>query len=217
MNQRIRKNFIAAVCLLFAFAVWTWVVCTVDVQPIGPNGSAVGLATVNEAVHRQTGVCLPLYVLTDWLSLVPLGFAAGFALMGLGQWIHRKRLLAVDRRILALGGFYAVVVTAYVCFEVLAINFRPVLLDGLLEVSYPSSTTVLVLCVMPTARLQLRSRIRNHSLRPLISAAIAVFALLMVVGRLFSGVHWLTDIIGGILLSAGLVQLYRTVCCLLEK
>ncbi len=217
MNQRIRKNFIAAACLLFVFAAWTWVVCTVDVQPIGPKGSAVGLATVNEAVHRQTGVCLPLYVLTDWLSLIPLGFAVGFAFVGLGQWIRRKRLLAVDRSILVLGVFYAVVVTAYVCFEVLAVNFRPVLLDSLLEASYPSSTTVLVLCVMSTARQQLCSRIRNHGLRRWFSASIAVFALLMVVGRLFSGVHWLTDIIGGILLSAGLVQLYRTVCCLLEK
>jgi undecaprenyl-diphosphatase len=30
----------------------------------------------------------------------------------------------------------------------------------------------------------------------------------MVAARLASGVHWLTDIIGGILLSAGLVMIY---------
>lgn len=217
MNKKTRKNFIAAACLLLAFAVWTCIVCTVDVRPIGPNGSKVGLATVNGAVHRLTGVCLPLYLLTDWLSLIPLGFAAGFAVLGLGQWIRRRRLLAVDRSILILGGFYTLVMAAYVCFEGLVVNFRPVLIDGVLEASYPSSTTVLVLCVMATARLQLQSRIRNRSFRRWISASVSVFSLLMVVGRAVSGVHWLSDIVGGILLSAGLVQLYRGVCRLWGK
>ena len=36
-----------------------------------------------------------------------------------------------------------------------------------------------------------------------------IFALLMVVARLLSGVHWLTDIVGGVLLSTGLVTLYK--------
>jgi undecaprenyl-diphosphatase len=30
----------------------------------------------------------------------------------------------------------------------------------------------------------------------------------MVVGRMLSGVHWASDIIGGILLSLGLIMLY---------
>ena len=39
----------------------------------------------------------------------------------------------------------------------------------------------------------------------------------MVIGRLISGVHWLTDIIGGVLLSAGIVMMYYTVTSLKEK
>lgn len=198
-------------CLLAAFALWTAAVCLVDVQAIGPRGSTVGLAALNRAFHTLTGVRMPLYTITDWLSLIPLLFALGFACLGLMQWIRRKSLLKVDDSILVLGGFYAVVTAVYTLFEVCVVNFRPVLIDGVLEASYPSSTTVLVLCVMPTAVMQLRSRIKHRAFRRFSSFMIAAFTVFMVAGRLVSGVHWLTDVIGGALLSSGLVTLYNAV------
>ena len=81
-------------------------------------------------------------------------------------------------------------------------------IEGRLEASYPSSTTLLVLCVMPTTMMQLRKRMQNPILRRCVCAVISAFIAFMVVGRLISGVQWLTDIIGGILLSAGLVIIY---------
>lgn len=197
--------------LLAAFAIWTAAVCLVNVQRIGPQGSTVGFATMNGFFHELTGVHLTWYYLTDWLSLIPLGLAMGFGLLGISQWMKRKRLLKVDRSLLVLGGFYMVVMAFYVLFEALAVNFRPVLLEGRLEASYPSSTTVLVLCVMITAMMQLNDRIRNQHLRRWVAAAMLIFTALMVAGRIISGVHWLSDIIGGILLSAGLILLYAAV------
>ena len=205
-----KRHFYIAVCLLAAFFLWTAAVCMIDVQPIGPEGSAVGFAALNGFVHRLTGVHMALYTLTDWLSVIPPMFLAGFALLGLVQWVKRKHLLKVDRSILVLGGFYLVVLAAYAFFEVFAVNYRPVLINGILEVSYPSSTTMLVMCVMPTALLQLRSRIRSGAVRRWVSIAITAFTLFMVIGRLISGVHWFTDIIGGALLSAGLVMMYHS-------
>lgn len=198
----------AAIALLGAFALWTAAVCLVDVQAIGPQGSAVGFAALNGWVHRFTGVHMELYVLTDILSLAPAGCILGFGLLGLAQWIQRRSILKVDRSILALGGFYLAVMAAYVLFEAFPVNFRPVLIDGRLEASYPSSTTMLVLCVMPTAAMQLHGRIADGRLRRWTCAGIAIFSALMVLARMISGVHWFTDIIGGMLLSAGLVSLY---------
>lgn len=199
-----QKKLWTALALLAAFALWTLAVKWVDVQPIGPLSSSVGFAALNGAFHRMTGVHWSLYTLTDWLSLIPLGFVAGFGVLGLAQWIRRKKLLRVDRSILILGGFYLAVLAAFVLFEVFPVNFRPVLIEGVLEASYPSSTTMLVMCVMPTAAMELRRRIRNRA----VTWIIAAFTVFMVAGRLLSGVHWLTDIIGGGLLSAGLVILY---------
>jgi len=207
-NQR---NFCIALCLLAAFAVWTAAVHLVDVQPIGPQESAVGFATLNRFIHDLTGVHQSLYSITDWLGLLPLGVVMGFAVLGLVQWIQRKDIRKVDYSILILGCFYLFVMAVFVFFEEFVVNYRPVLIEGILEASYPSSTTMLVMCVMPTAAMQLSNRIGNRVFRQCALGTIYAFIAFMVSGRLLSGVHWLTDIIGGILLSLGLVMLYSSV------
>ena len=208
MKTHSKRNLYLGLASLAVFLLWTVMVSRIDVQAIGPHGSTVGFASLNRLVHNFTGVHMRLYTITDWLSLIPLGFAAGFALLGLVQWVRRGRLLHVDRSILILGGYYAVVMAVFLFFERCVINYRPILIDGVLETSYPSSTTMLVLTIMPTAIMQLNGRIKRPALRRIIRSILAVFTGAMVIGRLFSGVHWFSDIVGGILLSAGLVWLY---------
>jgi len=203
---------IIAACSLAAFALWTAALCFVDVQPIGPQGSEVGFAALNSFVHGLTGVHMGLYVLTDWLSILPVCFVIGFAILGLCQWIKRKKLRLVDRSILVLGCLYVVVMVTYLLFETFAINFRPVLINGVLEPSYPSSTTLLVMCVIPTSAVQLGGRIKRPSVRRSICILLYAFTIFMLVARLMSGVHWASDIIGGILLSSGYMMLYRSLC-----
>ena len=208
MEKKNKKRLVLGVSLVVAFVLWTILVCFVDVRAIGPEGSSVGFAALNGFVHELTGVNWFLYTITDWLGIVPIAVALGFAILGLVQLIKRKSLWKVDHSILALGVFYIVVMAAYIFFEVVVINYRPTLIDGYLEASYPSSTTMLVMCVMPTAAMQLNARIKNTVLRRFAVIAIVVFTAFMVIGRLLSGVHWITDIIGGALLSAGLVTMY---------
>lgn len=204
-----RKNLYISLCFIGAFALWTALVLNVDVREVGPNGSVVGFATVNIFVHRLTGVNFSLYNVTDWLGIVPIGVMLSFASLGLVQWIKRKKLRSVDGGILVLGGFYVAVSFVYVFFEIFEVNYRPVLINGYLEASYPSSTTVLVMCVMPTAYMQIKKRINNKALCGCVCVAITSFTVFMVIGRLVSGVHWVTDIIGGALISTGLVMMYR--------
>ena len=209
--EKIRKKmFFMGAGLIAVFVLWTVLVSYVDVRAIGPNGSSVGFATLNGYVHDLTGVNMRLYSITDWLGLVPIGVAFGFAVLGLVQWIKRKSLFKVDRGILALGGFYVAVMAVYILFEYVVINCRPTLIDGYLEASYPSSTTMLVMCAMPTAMMQLHARIKSDVFRRCVLISIAAFTAFMVIGRLASGVHWLTDIIGATLVSAGLVITYAS-------
>ena len=199
-----------------AFALWTVAVRFADVQAIGPLDSSVGMASLNGWFHRLTGVHMTLYTLTDWLSLIPIGMVIGFAALGLAQWIKRRSLRKVDADILALGGFYILVGGTFALFEVCVINHRPVLIEGVLEASYPSSTTLLVGCILPTTIRQCR-RIRRQTQRRCLVAVLIAFTAFMIVARLVSGVHWLTDIIGGVLLSAGTVSLYAAVCRLTSR
>ena len=198
-------------CLLTAFVLWTVAICFVDVRAIGPQGSSVGFAGINGFVHNLTGVHWGLYNITDWLGLVPIFVCMGFGILGLVQWIKRKSIRKVDYDIFVLGGFYIVTIAAYLFFESVVINYRPVLINGYLEASYPSSTTLLVMCVMPTAVMQFNSRIKNKVLRNIVVVTIIAFIAFMVIGRFISGVHWFTDIVGGALLSTGLVLMYRAI------
>lgn len=197
------------ILLLAAFAVWTFLIQTVDVQQIGPRQSAVGFATINGWFHRLTNVHWMLYTLTDWLGLVPIVVCLLFAYVGLAQLVKRRSLLKVDLDILLLGVYYVLVIFAYLLFEMVPLNYRPVLIEGILEASYPSSTTLLVLSVMPTLHFQAERRLKNSALRRCIRGLTVLFSVFMVVGRLLSGVHWLTDIVGAILLSDGLFLLYK--------
>ena len=211
MEKKNKKRLVLGSSLALSFVLWTVLVRFVDVQSIGPEGSSVGFATLNGFIHELTGVNWLLYTITDWLGLVPIAVALGFAILGLVQLIGRKSLWKVDHSILALGVFYIVVMAAYVFFEIVVINYRPTLIDGYLEASYPSSTTMLVMCVMPTAAIQLNARIKNTVFRRCAVITIIAFTAFMVIGRLVSGVHWITDIIGGALLSTAIVLMYCSI------
>ena len=211
------QNLLAGILLLVGFAVWTFLIQEVDVQPIGPNGSSVGFAVLNGWFHQLTGVHWTLYTLTDWLGLVPIAVCLIFAGVGLVQLVRRKSLFRVDLDILLLGVYYVLVIFGYLLFEMVPINYRPVLIDGFLEASYPSSTTLLVLSVMPTLYFQAQRRLTQNVLRQTICIFSVLFSAFMVIGRLISGVHWLTDIMGAVLLSSGIFLIYKASVNLLCK
>ena len=209
--KKINADFITSICFFVTFVLFTVFISLIDVRPIGPLSSSIGFATLNAYVHGLTGVNLFLYNITDLLGLVPCLFCACFALIGLIQWIKRKSIYKVDRDILALGIIYIVTIFIYLVFEYIKVNYRPILISGVLEASYPSSTTVLTIVVMLTAVIELNSRIKRNAVRYIAVVLIVLFTLFMIIGRVLSGVHWFTDIIGGILLGASLFSAYKSI------
>ncbi|MDD6214757.1 MAG: phosphatase PAP2 family protein, partial [Firmicutes bacterium] len=177
----------------------------------------IGFATFNGWFHKLTGVHMTTYTITDWLGLVPLFICMVFGMIGLVQLIKRRSLLKVDYDIIVLGVYYILVMFGYVIFEMIPINYRPILINGFMEASYPSSTTLLVLGVMPTLVEQINRRLKNAVLKRSIMVFTVLFSAYMVIGRLISGVHWFTDIVGSIFLSMGLFYIYKAVVILLNK
>ena len=209
MKEIRRKELLAGIVLLATFALWTVLIRHIDVQNAGPNGTEIGFAAINVWFHRLTGVHMLIYTITDWLGLVPIIICMYFGVLGLVQMIHRRSLLKVDSDILLLGAYYVVVILGYLLFEMMPINYRPILIGGNLEASYPSSTTLLVLSVMPTLKYQSERRIAKPVTRKAIAVFVIVFSAFMVLGRLIAGVHWATDIVGSVFLSSGLFMIYR--------
>ena len=217
MRKRNQINFIATSGLLILFVLYTISLMYIDVKPIGPENSLVAFATINGSVQRLFSVNMLLYNITDWLGLVAIIVALGFAVLGLLQLIKRKSLSRVDNSILVLGGFYLLVIVAYLFFEYNIVNYRPVLINSILEASYPSSTTMLVMCIMPTAMMQFHRFIQNKTVRIVINILLGIFTILMIVGRMLSGVHWFKDILGSMPISSALVMLYHAVNVYIES
>ena len=209
MKTRERKLLILGIGFIIAFALWTWLIQIIDVKSAGVNGSEIGFATINTWFHSVTGVNMTIYNITDWLGLVPIFICMFFGGVGFFQLIKRKSLFRVDFDIIALGIYYVIAISGYLIFEMIPINYRPILINGFMEASYPSSTTLLVLSVMPTLVFQANRRLKNATIKRIIATITAIFSIFMVVGRLISGVHWLTDIIGSVLFSLGLFYIYK--------
>ena len=197
-------------CLLITgFLVWTWMIQNMDVQPVGVNGTEIGFATLNLWFHELTGVHMKLYTITDWLGLIPVFICMIFAGIGLMQLIQRRSLWKVDKDIIILGVYYVIVILGYLIFEMYPVNYRPILIEGRMEASYPSSTTLLVLSVIPTLIEQVNRRMKEGALRKTVKNGAVVFSVFMVMGRMISGVHWFTDIVGAIILSTGMFFIYK--------
>ena len=211
MNLFKKKLFLTGILFLASFVIWTLLLQIVDVQYAGVNQTPIGFCSLNTWFHKFTGVHLILYTITDYLGLIPIFVCIFFGAMGLLQLVTRKSLGNVDFDLRILGIYYGIVIACYLIFEKIPINYRPIFIQGRMEVSYPSSTTLLVLCVMPTLSEQIKRRMKNHLLQKLFQIVIFCFCIFMVLSRLFSGVHWLTDIIGAILFSVGLFCIYQSI------
>lgn len=205
-----RVLFVGSV-LIVVFAIWTALIQIVDVQPIGQNGTDIGFASFNSWFHKFIGVHMTIYTVTDWLGLIPLFVCAIFGGIGFVQLVKRRSLFKVDYDIIILGIYYVIVIFSYLIFEMIPINYRPILINGCMETSYPSSTTLLVLSVMPTLIFQVNRKLENVVVKKTICILVSIFTAFMVIGRLVSGVHWFTDIVGSIMLSTGLFYIYKAV------
>ena len=80
MKSRANTKLVLSGIFLLLFCVLIAALKFVDVRAIGPEGSSVGLAAINEAVHGFFGVNLVWYKITDVLGFAAIGVAGGEAL-----------------------------------------------------------------------------------------------------------------------------------------
>lgn len=204
-----KKNIIICVGLIALAVVYTILVKYIDVQVIGPKESSVGFATINKFVFNLTGVNMIFYHITDWLGFIPLFIAFIYAMIGLFQMIKRRSLFKVDKEIIGLGIFYVGVIGLYIFFETYIINYRPILMDGTLEASYPSSHTLLSICICGSSLMINKILYNNKKIFKLENIISILSIFIIVIGRLISGVHWFTDIIGAVLISIALLKILK--------
>ena len=214
--KKVRNDFIMAGVVLLISIIFTILVSTVDVQPSGISGTNLGFSTINHSVFDSIGTNDAIYLASEILGYIFIIPAAFFAVLGIIQLIKRKNFKKVDLHFYALLGLYIAVAATYVFFELVAVNYRPILIDGKAEASYPSSHTMLAITVLLSSFLMICRLVKNRTIKFVALGVTVVCSVAMAILRLYSGVHWATDIIGGILISVSLVLIFNAVLSLLD-
>lgn len=215
MDGKKKKKLISFILFLIAI-VFTILVKLIDVKAIGPDNSVVGFATINQFVFDNIGVNMFWYKVSDLLGLIPFLLVLIYAFYGFIQLVKRKHLFKINKEILLLGGYYVVVFMLYILFEKFIVNYRPVLLDGVLEASYPSSHTLMGIFICGSAIL-VNKKIFSKKIFNIFNILLFFILTSIVFTRLISGVHWFTDIIGGIIISGALLMSFSCLLDVLKK
>ena len=196
--------------VLFISIIYTILVKNIDVSPIGPNSSSVGFSSINAFFQNLIGSHMTIYKLTEILGIIPLLIAISYALVGAFELFKRKSFIKVDYEIYALGILYIIVLGLYIFFEKCIINYRPILIDGILEASYPSSHTLMAICICGSSIIVNKKIFKNKISQ--IENKLSIFLMITIVlGRFASGVHWFSDILGGIIISIALLFTFYTI------
>ena len=211
-----KRNLCISIILVLVAVIFTILVKVVDVQPVGVNETNIGFATINQFMFNTIGENMMWYNITEVLGYLAICVALAYGLIGMYQLIKRKSLFKVDKEIIALGIFYIIVVAVYIFFENAIINYRPILIDGAIEASYPSSHTLMTICLCGSSII-VNKKLFNNKYTKIINISLVAIILITVIGRLISGVHWFTDIIGGLFIAQALLMILYSVINLLKK
>ena len=199
-----RRNLIISTLLLISSIIFILFLKNIDVKCNAVNNSCIGFATINQFIFNKIGVNMTWYAITDWLGIIPIFISLIYAIIGLKQLLHRKK---VDIEIIILGIFYIIVILTYILFEKYIINYRPILMNGLLEASFPSSHTLMTICLCGSSII-INNRLFKNKFTKTVNVISLFIIVITIIGRLISGVHWFTDIIGGVLISSFLLMLF---------
>lgn len=210
-NTKNNNCKIAPVCVpAILLIVLITLIRTVDIAPIGPEGTSVGLATINGGFHSLTGLNLTWLNISKYLGYLSFLVPAVMIVVGLVQLIKRKSIKKVDSWLLCLGGLYVLTAVVYALFEVIIINYRPEILpdEDHIEASFPSTHSMLAVVILGSLIAVLPILIDKIKTCRALQICLGILMAAIVIGRLLSGAHWLTDVLGGVIMGALMLGLF---------
>ena len=199
--------FLIATTLTVFFVVFTLTLKLVDMQ--SDSSQFIGWASINIWWRDLIGVHFSWHIISHFIALISLLVLTGILIWQVITVFHRRKLSALTRNwwvfditLLALG-------LSYLLFQIVAINYRPIQVDGAIEISYPSSHSLLITTTWLLIIFRLRREIQSQTWRRILIIVGWTLMLTGVIARLLCGYHWFTDIVGGVLLGTVFAAWYQ--------
>ena len=211
-----KRNLIITILLLVSSIIFIVLLKIIDIKCNAVNNTCIGFATINQFIFNKIGVNMTWYMITDWLGIIPILMSMIYAIIGLKQLIKRKSIRKVNKEIIILGIFYIIVILTYILFEKYIINYRPILMNGFLESSFPSSHTLMTICLCGSSII-INNKLFKNNFTKILNIISLFIIIITIIGRFISGVHWFTDIIGGILISSFFLMLFYSIINIKER
>lgn len=211
-----KRNLIISILLLISSIIFIVLLKNIDIKCDAVNNSCIGFATLNQFIFNKIGVNMVWYIITDCLGIIPILISMVYAFIGLKQLIKRKSIRKVDKEIIILGMFYIVVISTYILFEKYIVNYRPILMDNYLEASFPSSHTLMTIYLCGSSII-INKKLFKNTFTKIVNVISLFIIIITIIGRLISGVHWFTDIVGGMLISSFLLMLFYSIVSTKER
>ena len=214
-----KKKFLVAGIFTGLFACLAIMLKTINVNVDPITGSEIGLADINRGVFDKFGASKTWDTVSDVLIAISIVVAVVFVTIGVMQLVKRKKLNKVDRELYTLAGLYGLTALLYVVFEkIIVINYRPILVEGgKMEASFPSTHTMVSCVILWSATILISKYIKNVKLSRALQVICVLMPIMIGVGRILAGMHWFTDVLGAMLLSAALVCVFWGVTELVKK
>lgn len=206
MNKE-KRNYYITLAIFIVFIIFTIGVMNIDVMAIGPKDGKVGFSTINKKVFEIFGQNDKWDQVSDKLLSISVFVELGFILITIFQIIKRKSLFKIDYDISIFFILYIIFALINVFFDYIAINNRPIIEDGKVEASYPSTHTFMTVFMLGFLMIEIWCRIKNKAIKNIIYTICVIIMIAMPILRVIAGRHWLTDVIGGVILGLFAVML----------
>lgn len=194
----------------------------VDVKTLYDCDS-IGLAGLNKVYYKEYNKALD--ILSDVIFYLVIAFNV-FLIVLYAINLSKTKSLKAGYKFYIYFSILLLGIILWLLFDkVICINTRPNIKDGVVEGSFPSTHVFLTAYIVLSSPYLFLKMEKNKGLEKanklgfeeIITIIFISIALVMTVLRLYSGMHWLTDCVGGLILGFFLFGLFYLFVCIFKN